>query len=599
MQSKAKNSKRVPGRLLRSVDGGVKWKQLKAPRYPQLDYNGHALVFDPVKPSTVLMIAANGATLGSLYRSTDAGLSWKRVRPAGELRGGSSTSSLSRATGARSRSCASATASAARSSRSTAARSGTSRRPQPRDQVAAGPSVAARGQRHLVPAGHEWARLLATRGRGPPLGRPLIRALSMAAVEDSEQAAGLRRYGDVLRAPGVGRIAAAALLARLPSGMAPLATVLLVRGEGRSYGVAGVVIAASSLAGAIGFPLWGRLIDRTGQARVLLPLAVAYPAALAGLALSATQGAPALVLAAFAALAGGTQPPVGASMRALWPSLLGKPGLRDTAYALEAWLQELFFICGPLIVVAIASVAPAWAALVAAAAFAGIGTSWFALAPPVRAAGGSDRAPSRAGALGSKAVRTVLITCVALGARSGSSRSRCPHSARRTARARRAASRSRASPSARWSAACGSAPARRRAAWGSASPLSLALLAVALIPPLVAPKLPVMCALMLLAGMPIAPAFAASYGLVGEFDAARYDERGVRLAHHGHRHRARDRDGRRRLCDRAPRADGRDRAGGSLRRPGGARRVRPPCVAGDPGAGSVTRWPARISPVSS
>jgi MFS family permease len=38
---------------------------------------------------------------------------------------------------------------------------------------------------------------------------------------------------------------------------------------------------------------------------------------------------------------------------------------------------------------------------------------------------------------------------------------------------------------------------------------------LALIPPLVAPNLPVMCALMLLAGMPIAPAFAASYGLVG------------------------------------------------------------------------------------
>jgi photosystem II stability/assembly factor-like uncharacterized protein len=87
VQSKARNSKRVPGRLLRSVDGGAKWKQLKAPRYPQLDYNSHALVFSPVQPSTVLMIAANGATLGSLYRSTDAGLSWKRVRPAGELRG--------------------------------------------------------------------------------------------------------------------------------------------------------------------------------------------------------------------------------------------------------------------------------------------------------------------------------------------------------------------------------------------------------------------------------------------------------------------------------------------------------------------------------
>jgi photosystem II stability/assembly factor-like uncharacterized protein len=87
VQSKAKSSKRVPGKLLRSVDGGATWKQLKAPRYPQLDYNSHALAFNPVQPSTALMIAANGAKLGSLYRSTDAGLSWKRVRPAGTLRG--------------------------------------------------------------------------------------------------------------------------------------------------------------------------------------------------------------------------------------------------------------------------------------------------------------------------------------------------------------------------------------------------------------------------------------------------------------------------------------------------------------------------------
>jgi photosystem II stability/assembly factor-like uncharacterized protein len=33
------------------------------------------------------MIGANGAKLGALYRSSDAGLSWKRVRPAGTLRG--------------------------------------------------------------------------------------------------------------------------------------------------------------------------------------------------------------------------------------------------------------------------------------------------------------------------------------------------------------------------------------------------------------------------------------------------------------------------------------------------------------------------------
>lgn len=86
-QSTGANSKRVPGRLLRSVDGGATWRMVKAPRRPQVDYNGHTIAFDPVRPSTALMIGAHGNTLGTLYRSSDAGLSWKRVRPAGPLRG--------------------------------------------------------------------------------------------------------------------------------------------------------------------------------------------------------------------------------------------------------------------------------------------------------------------------------------------------------------------------------------------------------------------------------------------------------------------------------------------------------------------------------
>jgi MFS family permease len=338
----------------------------------------------------------------------------------------------------------------------------------------------------------------------------------MTSVEATEQSAGLRRYGDVLRVPGVGRIAAAAVLARLPSGMTPLATVLLVRDEGRSYAVAGVVVAATSVASAVGSPLWGRLIDRGGQARVLLPLAVAYPAALLALVLSATQGAPAVVLALFAALSGATMPPIGACMRTLWPSLLGSPGLRDTAYALEAWLQELFFILGPLVVAMIATFAPAWTTIVVAAALAGAGTVWFALAPAVLADRGSPRAVSRAGALGSRAVRTVMISCVALGAGFGVVEVTMPafgeaHGSRAQGGLVLACFAAGSLIGGLW---IGTRPAARRL--GLRFALSLGLLAVALLPPLVAPSLPVMCVLMLLAGMPIAPAFAASYGLVGE-----------------------------------------------------------------------------------
>ena len=58
----------------------------------------------------------------------------------------------------------------------------------------------------------------------------------------------------------------------------------------------------------------------------------------------------------------------------------------------------------------------------------------------------------------------------------------------------------------------GTRPPARRLAHRFAG--ALCVLGLALVPPLLAPSLPVMCGLLLLAGMPIAPAFAASYGLV-------------------------------------------------------------------------------------
>ena len=332
----------------------------------------------------------------------------------------------------------------------------------------------------------------------------------------SEQSGGLRRYADVLAFPGVAQIVAAALLGRLPTGMAPLATVLLLRGEGRSYAVAGIVVAANSLASAAGSPLFGRLVDRTGQSRVLLWLAFVYPAALTALVLLATEDAPVVALVVCSAIAGAANPPLGACMRALWPELVSGPGLRDTAYAFEAWVQEVFFVGGPLIVAALASLFVPWIGMLTAASFALAGTAWFALTPAVRAIGPSPKSSARGGALASQALRTVIVSSFTVGISFGVVEVLMP------AFGEAHGSRSQGGL-ALASFACGSLiggiwigtrpPARRL---GMRFAVSLALLAVALLPPLVAPCLPVMCVLMLLAGMPIAPAFAASYGLIDE-----------------------------------------------------------------------------------
>src|SRR5262245_38654264 len=87
-------------------------------------------------------------------------------------------------------------------------------------------------------------------------------------------------YRSLLATPHVPALFGWALLARLPLGMAVLGIVLLVRGSGGSYAAAGVVTACYAIALGGGAPVAGRLVDRGGARRVLLPRALLCPLAL-------------------------------------------------------------------------------------------------------------------------------------------------------------------------------------------------------------------------------------------------------------------------------------------------------------------------------
>src|SRR5688500_9133694 len=171
----------------------------------------------------------------------------------------------------------------------------------------------------------------------------------------------------------------------MPMGMVPLALLLVVRDSGGSYGAAGLVSAAFLVSAGLGAPVAGRLMDRRGASRILLRRALLSPLALLAAGGSSVVDAPLVAIGVCAALAGALLPPVGSALRALWPRLLEGPTLRTTAYALEASLQEIFFVVGPLLVALAAGLlAPVVALLIAAAACA-LGTLAFATARPVRA----------------------------------------------------------------------------------------------------------------------------------------------------------------------------------------------------------------------
>ena len=226
-------------------------------------------------------------------------------------------------------------------------------------------------------------------------------------------------YRELLGLPYAKGLVGWSLLGRLPVGMTSLALLFLVRSEGKSYGAAGLVVAVYAVALGIGAPIGGRQVDRYGPTRVLQVRAWLFAGFLAIVVAASLAGAGLAAIAVAAAFAGFSMPPLSSTVRVVWPRL-ARDELRSTAYALEASLQEVHFIGGPLVAAALAALEP-----VAGVAGAGIaslvGTTMVARLPPVR-----ETPPSRAGgagplgALGSAGIRTIVayaaIVGLALGA---------------------------------------------------------------------------------------------------------------------------------------------------------------------------------------
>ncbi|GAA3854642.1 MFS transporter [Tessaracoccus defluvii] len=169
---------------------------------------------------------------------------------------------------------------------------------------------------------------------------------------------GIRGYGRVLGHGPAVRPFLAAVIARLPVGMAGLGMIVLIEQVRGSYSIAGVVTAAFALATALSAPVLGRLMDRAGQPRVLIATGLVSSAALASLALAAVAGAADVVLIALAIATGLTFPPISPAMRAAWRVIFPDQDRRRLGYALDASSVELIFVCGPLLLSLLAACSP-------------------------------------------------------------------------------------------------------------------------------------------------------------------------------------------------------------------------------------------------
>lgn len=226
----------------------------------------------------------------------------------------------------------------------------------------------------------------------------------------------LRAYRQVLSDRRAVTFSLAGFVARLPLSMTGIGIVLLVSLTTGSFGQAGLLTAAATLTGAFVAPVWGRATDRVGQARVLLITVLINVVSVALLVTAIESSWPIAVSLAAAVGVGIGFSLAGSAVRARWTLRLNGSPLLDTAFALEAMLDEVVFIIGPVLVTFLATALhPALgisvSAVIGLAGAVGLAAQRSSQ-PPIRSElhnhGGSSRLPWRV-------LVPVAIACVGLG----------------------------------------------------------------------------------------------------------------------------------------------------------------------------------------
>ena len=166
----------------------------------------------------------------------------------------------------------------------------------------------------------------------------------------------------LLRRPGFTRYFATVAAVRATGTMFTVAGVLLILERTHDLALAGTVVAASTLPGAISGPFLGGWLDVTGSRRRLLVLDRLVTAlSLAGVLLLAGH-APNWVLPVIALAYGATSPLSSGAFSAVLPEIAG-PELLGPANACEAASINVAFIAGPALAGLIAGVSGAASAV--------------------------------------------------------------------------------------------------------------------------------------------------------------------------------------------------------------------------------------------
>ena len=211
----------------------------------------------------------------------------------------------------------------------------------------------------------------------------------------------------------------ASIIGRLPIALSGLGAIFLVRAETGSFADAGLIEAFYTIGAAFGLPAQGRLVDRLGQTRVVVPASCASAAAMGAFVVAARGGASVAVMGIVILVAGLTFPPLSQCMRALWSDLLDDQDALQSAYALDAVVLEVAFISGPLLAAIVAASASPSAAVILGAALTLCGGVMFGLSAASRSWRAAGAPAHWAGPLRSSGIWVLVGTSLGFGLANG------------------------------------------------------------------------------------------------------------------------------------------------------------------------------------
>ena len=193
----------------------------------------------------------------------------------------------------------------------------------------------------------------------------------------------MRTYAELFKNPGVASVLFAQLLARFPFGMQTITFAIHLEHIFGNYTVAGLAIAASTVGAAISAPILGRLVALYGIKVVVITCSLVSPVGFLLLAFAPLTEGQAILTALGLGL---FVPPIQPAARAVYPTLVKSESVRNNLFSVDAILQEVIWIVGPVLTTILIATTNTVVPLIVMVFVQIFGGLWFALLPQVQGA---------------------------------------------------------------------------------------------------------------------------------------------------------------------------------------------------------------------